>query len=118
MLKMNYLINDNLESINFTASSGNIFADLELDNSSELLTRAKLAYTVRKLLESRHLTQAKIASLFDIEQKEVSDLMTGKYHLFEETRLFNFLNKLEQKVVIHITSHQTNEPLIDVVLDS
>ena len=44
--------------------------------------------------------------------------MTGKYHVFEETRLFNFLNKLEQKVVIHITSHQTNEPLIDVVLDS
>ena len=115
---MNYPMNDDLKSINFTTSSGNVFADLELDNSSELLTRAKLGYTVRKLLESRHLTQAEIASLFNIEPLEVTDLMTGKYHLFEETRLFNFLNKLEQKVVIHITSHRTNEPLIDVVLDS
>ena len=34
-------MNDDLKSINFTASSGNVFADLELDNSSELLTRAK-----------------------------------------------------------------------------
>ncbi len=111
-------MSDDLKSINFIASSGNVFADLELDDSEELLTRAKLGYAVRKLLEARHLTEPEIASLLNIKPPEVSDLMTGEYHLFSETRLFNFLNKLEQKVVIHITSHRTNEPLIDVVLDS
>jgi predicted XRE-type DNA-binding protein len=110
-------MNDEIISVDFIESSGNVFADLALDDAEELLTRAKLGYTVRKMLESRHLKQEEIAYLLNIKQPEVSNLMTGKYHLFSETRLFHFLNKLEQKVIIHITSHHLGQPLIDVVIE-
>jgi predicted XRE-type DNA-binding protein len=102
----------------FTYSSGNIFADLALDDADELLACAKLGYAVRKILERRQLQPDEIASLLEIHPSQVSQLMTGQYHLFSETRLFRFLNKLEQKVVIHITSHHLGQPLVDVVLES
>ena len=103
-------------SFEYTQSSGNVFADMDLDDSDELLTRAKLGYVVRKILKNRNLKQQEIASLLAIKQPEVSNLMQGKYHLFSESRLFNFLNKLEQKVTIQITPHHTGEPLIDVAM--
>jgi len=104
-------------SLEFIESSGNVFADMGLEDAEELLIRAKLGYAVRKILESRNLKQQEIASLLDIKQPEASNLMTGKYHLFSESRLFNFLNKLEQKIVIQITQHNMGEPLIDVALE-
>ena len=42
--------------------------------------------------------------------------MKGKYHLFSEGRLFTFLNKLEHKITIQISQHQTGEPFQDVAL--
>ena len=102
----------------FTKSSGNVFADMGLEDAEELQTRAKLGYTVRKILESRDLKQQEIAELLDIKQPEVSNLMKGKYHLFSEGRLFNFLNKLEQKIIIQITPHQVGEPFQDIALEN
>ncbi|MDJ0534405.1 MAG: helix-turn-helix transcriptional regulator [Xenococcaceae cyanobacterium MO_207.B15] len=104
-------------SIEFIESSGNVFADMGLEDAEELLTRAKLGYAVRKILESRNLKQQEIASLLNIKQPEVSNLMQGKYHLFSESRLFSFLNKLEQKILIQITQHNVGEPLIDVAME-
>ena len=63
------------------------------------------------------MKQQEIASLLNIKQSEVANLMKGKYHLFSESRLFSFLNKLEQKVVIQITKHNVGEPLIDVAIE-
>ena len=102
--------------IEFIESSGNIFADMDLEDAEELLTRAKLGYAVGKMLEDRNLKQQEIAALLNIKQPEVSNLMKGKYHLFSESRLFNFLNKLEQKIVIQITQHHPGEPLVDVAI--
>ncbi|AFZ37938.1 hypothetical protein Sta7437_4474 [Stanieria cyanosphaera PCC 7437] len=103
--------------IEFIKSSGNVFEDLDLEDAEELLIRAKLGYTVRQILESRHLKQQEIATLLKIKQPEVSNLMKGKYHLFSEGRLFGFLNKLEQKIIIQIAQHRTGEPLQDVTLE-
>jgi|GEM_PF-1241999 len=104
-------------SLEFTPSSGNIFADLELENAAELLTCAKLGYVVRKILTHRNLTQQEISDLFKINLSEVSNLMQGKYHLFSASSWFNFLNKLDQKIMIQITPHHLGEPLIDVALE-
>ena len=72
----------------FVESSGNVFADMELAEADELLTRAKLGYSVRQILKSRGLKQREIADILEIKQPEVSNLMQGKYHLFSEGRLF------------------------------
>lgn len=110
-------MNQENTSLEFTLSSGNIFADMDLADADELLTRAKLGYAVRQILLSRNLKQQDIGDLLGIQQPEVSNLMKGKYHLFSQSRLFNFLNKLEQKVVIQITPHHKGEPLIEVAMN-
>ena len=79
----------------FEESSGNVFADVGLDDAEELLVRARLGHAVRMILESRNLKQRAICQLLEIKQPEVSNLMNGRYTLFSQDRLFGFLNKLD-----------------------
>ena len=79
----------------YEIGSGNVFADLGLDDADELLTRAQLGHSVRLLLKARILKQRDIAKLLEIDQSEVSRLMNGQYHPFAEGRLFAFLKRLE-----------------------
>ncbi|MGB7290992.1 MAG: helix-turn-helix transcriptional regulator [Thermodesulfobacteriota bacterium] len=97
------------EKIEHEIGSGNIFADLGLDDADELLIRAKLGHTVRMILEERHLKQKEICDLLKIDQSEVSKLMNGKYHLFSEGRLFGFLNRLDRKVTVRISRRRKND---------
>lgn len=106
------------KSIEFIKSSGNVFADMELDDAEELLTRAKLGATVRQILESRNLKQQEVGKILNIKQPEVSNIMQGKYHLFSESRLFGFLNRLEKKVTIQISTHNAGEALVNVAIES
>ncbi len=111
------MMNEETTPVEFISSSGNVFADMGLEDAEELLTRAKLGVAVRHILESRHLKQQEIASLLNIKQPEVSNIMKGKYHLFSEARLFGFLNRLERKVTIQISTHHAGEALIDVAVE-
>ena len=63
----------------YVESSGNIFADMDLENADELLLRSQLGYSVRQILKSRDLKQREISELLNIQQPEVSNLMQGKY---------------------------------------
>lgn len=102
--------------IEFEKSSGNVFADLGLDEADELLTRAKLGHSVRMILEKKNLKQSEIGKLLEIKQPEVSNLMNGRYTLFSQERLFGFLNKLDRKVTVKVSRRRKNEPLQEVVL--
>ncbi len=98
-------------TIEFEASSGNVFADLGLDHPDELLTRAQLGHSVRMILEKRNLKQRQIGKLLGIKQPEVSNLMNGRYTLFAQERLFGFLNKLDQKVTVQVRPlHRGGKP--------
>lgn len=92
-----------------TPSSGNVFADMGLTDADELFARAELGYTVRKLIGLRGITQQEIGELLGIKQSEVSNLMNGKYHLFSERRLMNFLARLDHKITLTITPRYENE---------
>ncbi len=102
----------------YEIGSGNVFADLELDDADELLIRAQLGHTVRPILKARKLKQREIAKLLAIDQAEVSKLMNGQYHLFAEGRLFAFLKRLEQKIMIQVSHHRKGEPYQRVTLIS
>jgi len=65
----------------FVRSTGNVFADMGLDDADELLIRAQLGQSVRKILKEKNLKQREIAELLGIDQAEVSKLMNGKYQL-------------------------------------
>ncbi|MGK7872382.1 MAG: helix-turn-helix domain-containing protein [Xenococcaceae cyanobacterium] len=99
----------------FEESSGNIFADLGLEDADELMARAKLGLQILDALEERNLQQREIADLLGIKQSEVSLLKSGKFHRFSEGRLVGFLNKLNRKVIYQVSNHKVGEPLQDVV---
>ena len=104
-----------IKKIQHQVGSGNIFADLGLEDADELLTRAKLGHFVRRILKDRGLNQKNISDLLKIDQSEVSKLMNGKYHLFSEGRLFGFLNRLDRKVTVQISPKRKNDTAQEVV---
>jgi predicted XRE-type DNA-binding protein len=66
----------------FEESSGNVFADLGLEDADELFTRGKIGIQVLRLLKQRDLKQREISQLLGIPQPEVSHLMKGEFQRF------------------------------------
>jgi len=88
------------QEIRVQASSGNVFADLGLENSDELLVKAELAREISSIITKQDMTQAEAAELLGIDQPKVSDLINGKLSGFSTVRLFRFLNALGRDVEI------------------
>jgi predicted XRE-type DNA-binding protein len=90
------------QKIRVQASSGNVFADLGLENSDELLVKAELARKISSLITQQHMTQTQAAELLGIDQPKVSALINGKLSGFSTVRLFRFLNALDRDVEIAV----------------
>jgi predicted XRE-type DNA-binding protein len=96
--------------IKFEEGSGNIFADLGMEDAEERLVRAQLGFHVVTLLKNRDLKQKDAAVLLDISQPDVSHLLNGHFSRFTTDKLLDFLKRLEQKVKIEISPHHAGEP--------
>ena len=96
--------------IKFELGSGNIFADLGLKDSDQLLARAQIGYYVYKILEDRKLKQREISNILGIAQPDVSHLMNGHFSRFTTDKLLDFLKRLDRKVRIEVSRHHKGEP--------
>ena len=86
-----------------TNSSGNVFADLELENTDELLAKSKLAQEIRAIIKKRDWTQVKAAEVLHTDQPQVSRLNTGKgIDGMSFELLFNWLARLDQTVTLKV----------------
>ena len=83
-----------------TESRGNVFEDLGLANSKELLAKAELARQVYLIIKKRGLTQTAAANLLGLKQPDVSLLMRGRLSRFSTDRLIQMLNVLDRDVEI------------------
>jgi predicted XRE-type DNA-binding protein len=100
----------------FEESSGNVFADLSLEDAEELFTRGKIGIQVLRLLKQRNLKQREISSLLGIPQPEVSHLMKGEFQRFSEGKLLIFLKRLDTEITLHLRPrHPGNEDEATVV---
>jgi len=82
----------------FEESSGNVFADLELEDADELFTRGKIGSQVIRILKQRNLKQREISQIIGIPQPEVSHLMNGEFQRFSEEKLLIFLKRLDTEI--------------------
>ena len=98
------------KKIEFEVSSGNVFADLGLEDAEQLYTRAALGVQVMKTLTARGLSQKDAAEILSIKQPEVSAIMRARFRKFSQERLIGFLNKLNQKVTIQVSRRRKGEP--------
>lgn len=86
----------------FTPSSGNVFADLNLSGADDLLAKAELAAKIIEEIQRRRLTQSQAASILGIDQPKVSALKQGKLSGFSIERLMRFLLLLGRDVEITV----------------
>ena len=91
------------EGPDYEVSSGNVFADLGLPDSDELLAKAALVHQIASIASHRHLTQSQTADILGTTQPKVSDLFAGKLAGFSMERLMRFLNALDRDVRIVVS---------------
>lgn len=82
----------------FEESSGNVFADLGLEDAEELFTRGQIGIQVIRILKKRNLKQREISQILGIPQPEVSHLINGEFQRFTEGKLLIFLKKIDTKI--------------------
>jgi predicted XRE-type DNA-binding protein len=83
-------------AVRITPSTGNVFRDLGFskEESEHLLVRADLLIQVQKVIASRGLKQAEAASILQVTQPRVSDLLRGRIDLFSTDGLIDMLARL------------------------
>jgi predicted XRE-type DNA-binding protein len=84
-------------------SSGNVFADLGIDNADEMLAKSELSARILSIIQRRRMTQAAAGELLGISQPKVSALLNGRLDGFSTERLFRFLNRLGCDVQIKVS---------------
>lgn len=89
-------------------SSGNVFADLGVENADEELTKAKLVWEIEQIIKKKKLTQAQAARIMEINQPKVSALIRRKLEGFSVERLIHFLNALGQDIDIIVRPKPSN----------
>ena len=75
----------------YTESSGNVFADLNLPRADDLLAKAELAAKIIAEIQRRRLTQSQAAAILGIDQPKISALKQGKLSGFSIERLMRLL---------------------------
>jgi predicted XRE-type DNA-binding protein len=87
----------------FIRGSGNVFQDLGLPDSDEVLARARLAEAIDDTIEQRRLTQSEAAALMGVDQPTVSKVVNGRLDGFSQERLIRFLASLgaDVEIIIH-----------------
>lgn len=86
------------EKIDFEVSSGNVFADLGIENPEEELTKAQLTWKIEQAIKKKKLNQTNAAKRMGVNQPKVSALLKRKLDGFSVKRLIHFLNALGQDV--------------------
>ena len=75
----------------FEKSSGNVFADIGLQNADELLLKAEIMSEIARLMKQKKLTQTKAATLTGTAQPDLSNLLHGRFRGFSIERLLLML---------------------------
>ena len=100
----------------FEESTGNVFADLGLDDAEELFTRGKIGIQVLRLLKQRKEKQREISKLLGIPQPEVSYLMRGEFQRFSEGKLLTFLKRLDTEVTLRLRPRNAGTKTAETVV--
>ncbi len=94
---------EHAEPVEYSESSGNVFADLGLPDAEERLLKSQIAVQIRLLVEQKGWTQAQVAERVGLDQPKVSALFRGRLAGFSLDRLFRILNRLGRSVEVRIS---------------
>jgi predicted XRE-type DNA-binding protein len=81
---------------NVFITTDNVFADLGLDDSEEIMVRSDLMSEIVDRTRKSKLPQKEVASILSISEPKISALMSGKINDFSTDELVGFSTKLEE----------------------
>jgi predicted XRE-type DNA-binding protein len=102
---------NNPENIEYSISSGNVYADFGFSNPEEAKTKADLAMLITEIIREKNLTQQQAADLMDIDQPKVSKIIRGLLSEFSIERLLKFVLALGFDIEITPKPHKTKSTL-------
>jgi predicted XRE-type DNA-binding protein len=97
-----------VEGIEIEASSGNVFADLQLPDADKLKVKSGLTIEIAKAIRERGLTQVEAAHRMGLTQPKVSALLRGEFSNFSERKLMDCLNRLGYDIEIRVHATQAS----------
>ncbi len=110
MAKSKKITKKSSEDISVLEGSGNVFADLGLEDAGELLVKSGLSRQIYNRIKELKLTQAKASSILGVSQPDISKIVNCRYTGFSIERLISLLNKLSVDVDITVRSRgKTNK---------
>ena len=92
-----------------TLSCGNVYMDLGVPDAEEMLVKAQLAVTIKKILENKGLTQAKAAEILGISQPKLSGLLRGQFRSISEAKMLECISRLGRDIQIVVNHHERPE---------
>ena len=95
----------NTDDIQVIEGSGNVFADLDLDDAEELHMKAELTRQIYHRIQALGLTQREAGKRLGLKQPDVSKLMQGRFTDCPTDRLLALFNALEVDVDIVLRPH-------------
>ena len=91
-----------LEDMEITEGSGNVFADFGVKNPEEAQLKSRLALRLYKAIQDKGLTQRQAAEILGVDHAKVSAIVNGRLEGYSIDRLFRFLNALDVNVEIKL----------------
>ena len=80
--------------------SGNVYADLGVTGSEDMLVKAQLVSQIAEIIKGRRLTQAEAAGILRLTQPKISRILRGEFRGISERWLLRCLTRLGRDVQI------------------
>ena len=91
-------------------SSGNVYADIGVENADEVLVKAQLAASIQEILCARSLTQTQAAEILGLPQPKLSRMLHGHFRGISEAKMMDCITRLGRDIRIVIgPEHQIGQ---------
>ncbi len=81
-------------------STGNIFADIGLEDAEKMEVKARLAFKISEIITHSHMTQTQASKVLGMPQPKLSGMLRGQFRGISETKMLECLNRLGRDVQI------------------
>ena len=98
-------------NVGFEESCGNVFEDLDLPHSDDLLLKSSVVWSISESLRRRKIKQTEAAEILNTTQPKMSRLLRGDFEGFSLEKLLGFLHDLGNNVTITVEPSSHPEPI-------
>jgi len=101
--------------IEIEESNGNVYKDLGVLNSDEMLVKAQLVAKISEIIKDRHWTQQEAAKILGMTQPKLSMMLRGQFRGISEVKMLECLARLGRNIKIIVGPDQQSTGQVEVM---